>query len=389
LIVFDRAEYLERLARTKQAMAERGIEVLLVSDPCNINYLSGYDAWSFYVGQLLFVALDEEEPLWVGRGIDANAAKHTVFMGHERIIGYPDHYVQSGEGHPMHAMAEVVRERGWERRTLGVEKDSYYFSAHAFEQLLGKLPNTAVLDAGLMVNWLRVGKSEAEIELMRQAGRIAERAMTAAIETIAPGVRECDVAAAVYHAQMTGTEEFGGHYTSCQPFIPSGPAASAPHLPWTDQPHQRGRTTTIELCGCRHRYHAPLSRTVHLGEPPAELRRVAEAVLEGLGAALDAVKPGISCAEVEAVWRKTAAKHGVEKESRIGYSIGIGYPPTIGERTLSLRPGDETLLRPNMTLHLIPGIWRDDWGVVISESIRVTETGHETFCDLPRGLVQK
>ena len=82
-------------------------------------------------------------------------------------------------------------------------------------------------------------------------------------------------------------------------------------------------------------------------------------------------------------------RHGIVKESRIGYSVGLGYPPDWGERTLSLRPGDRTELQPNMTMHVIPGIWQDDWGIEISECIRITETGAETFCDFPRQLFVK
>jgi Xaa-Pro dipeptidase len=101
------------------------------------------------------------------------------------------------------------------------------------------------------------------------------------------------------------------------------------------------------------------------------------------------VKPGVTCEEVEGAWRKSIAKSGLVKESRIGYSIGCNYPPDWGEHTMSLRPNDKTVLQENMTLHCIPGIWMDDWGMEISESFRVTAKGHETLCTFPRELVVK
>ena len=104
---------------------------------------------------------------------------------------------------------------------------------------------------------------------------------------------------------------------------------------------------------------------------------------------LQAAKPGVTCEEVEAAWRATIERHGIVKESRIGYSAGLNYPPDWGEHTVSLRPGDKTVLEPDMTIHMIPGIWMDDWGVEISECFRVTETGHEKFCDFPQELVVK
>ncbi len=116
---------------------------------------------------------------------------------------------------------------------------------------------------------------------------------------------------------------------------------------------------------------------------------MAAVVVEGLNAALDAAQPGAACEEVEAAWRRTIARHGIVKESRIGYSAGLNYPPDRGEHTLGLRPGDTTVLEPNMTIHMIPGVWFDDWGIEISECFRVTETGPETLADFPRKLFVK
>lgn len=386
---FERVEYLERLEKTKRRMVEAGIELLVVADPSNIYYLSGYDAWSFYVPQVLLVNLEDEQPLWYGRQMDVNAARLTAFMDEEHLVGYPDEYVQSAERHPMQLVAALIRERGGRQRRIGVELDAYYFTPRAYQALAAGLPGAEFVEVDLLVNWVRVVKSPAELGYMRQAAQIVERAMRTAIEAIAPGVRECDVAAEIYRAQIGGTAEFGGTYTSSPPFIPTGARASAPHLVWTDAPYQPGTPTTIELVGSRHRYHAPLGRTVFLGTPPPHVREVAEVVVEGLSAALDAIRPGVTCHEVAAVFQRTIARHGIEKPSRVGYSVGIAYPPTFGERTLSLRAGDATVLEPDMTLHLIPGIWLDDWGLVITESLRVTETGHETFCTIPRQLFVK
>jgi ectoine hydrolase len=82
-------------------------------------------------------------------------------------------------------------------------------------------------------------------------------------------------------------------------------------------------------------------------------------------------------------------RHGIDKQSRCGYSVGLSYPPDWGERTMSLRPGDETILQPGMTFHFIPALWMEDWGLEITETILITETGVETFCDVPRRLFVK
>ena len=386
---FEKSEYESRLHKTKESMAARGIEVLLATDPANMGYLTGYDGWSFYVHQLLVVAIDADQPLWVGRGMDANAARVTTYLSGSNIHGYPDDYVQSTVKHPMDYVADLLKSKGWDKRPLGVEMDAYYFTAACLESLRRNLPDTSFSDATSLVNWVRVVKSPGEIELMQRAGRIIEHTMAVAFEAVAPGNRQCDAAAAIHQAQIGGTPEFGGDYTGLVAMLPSGVGTSTPHLTWTDEPFVEGEATILELAGCHRRYHCPMARTVFLGTPPAKVADTAKVVVEGLEAALDFVRPGVTSEAVEAVWRETIARHGIVKDSRIGYSTGLNYPPDWGEHTLSLRPGDTTVLEPNMTIHMIPGVWFDDWGIEISECFQVTEGGAVPFATVPRGLVVK
>ncbi len=387
MTVFSRAEFEQRIQKTKQSMEAQGLEVVLLADPANMNYLTGYDGWSFYTPQVVVLALDADQPLWIGRGMDVNGARHTVWIDQENIIGYPDSLVQVADNHPMRFAGECLKERGWSAKRIGVEKDAYYFSVRWLEELRHILPESAILDCSLLVNWVRAVKSEQEIALMQQAGQIAERAMQAALDNIRPGVRECDAVAEVYRAQMQGTPEFGGDYPAIVPMMPTGEKTSAPHLTWTDEPYRKDQAVNLELAGCRHRYHCPIARTAYLGStPPEKLQDLAQRTVDGLNLTLEAIKPGMKCEDVELVWRKHIAAFGLEKESRIGYSMGLNYPPDWGEHTMSLRPGDTTILAPNMTFHMILGMWMDDFGFECSESFRVTEDGCQTFARFPRKL---
>jgi len=387
MALFQAEEYLERIQNTKKRMADGGIDMLIVSDPANMNYLTGYDGWSFYVPQVVLVSLEDEQPLWVGRGMDANGAHHTTFLSEANIIGYPDDFVQSTVKHPMNFVAGEIKGRGWEKRNIAVEMDAYYFSARCFVELQKDLPDANFMDGNLLVSWVRIVKSDQEIKYMEQAGKISEKVMQTALDKLLPGVRECDAVAAVYQSQMAGTPEFGGDYPAIVPMMPTGEKTSAPHLTWTDDPYQKEQAVNLELAACRHRYHAPLARTAYLGQnPPDKLTRLAEHTVEGLNHTLDSIKPGMLCEEVEMVWRKHITKVGLEKESRIGYSMGLNYPPDWGEHTASLRPGDQTVMVPNMTFHMILGMWMDDYGFECSESFRVTVNGCTTFAEFPRKL---
>ncbi|WP_053220092.1 M24 family metallopeptidase [Virgibacillus senegalensis] len=387
--VFKVEEYKERLKRTKEQMAIEGLEVLLVTNPSNMNYLTGYNAWSFYVHQMVVVLLDEEEPRWIGRKQDANAAKETTWLQHQHILFYNDDYIQSPILHPMDAIARVLDKFGKGSCRIGVEMENYYFTAKALKQLERGLPDAKFLDATLLVNYLRMIKSDKEINYIKKAAVIAGQSMEKALEAIEPGRRENDAVADIYHAQISGTASFGGDYPAIVPLLPAGKRTSSPHITWSDRPYKKKDTVIVELAGCYQRYHAPLARTVVLGEPTEKVKSLAEVVVEGLNAALTAVKPGVTCEEIEEIWRKSIEKHGFIKDSRIGYSVGLSYPPDWGEHTASIRAGDKTILRPNMTFHMIPGIWFDSYGVEISETFQVTETGCSTLTTFPRKLFIK
>jgi ectoine hydrolase len=386
---FERSEYDQRLAKTRAAMAAQGIEVLIVTDPTNMAWLTGYDGWSFYVHQCVVVGPDGE-PLWYGRGQDANGARRTAWIAEHNIVGYPDHYVQSTERHPMDYLAtEVLAARGWAAKRIGVELDNYYFSAAAYASLQRHLPQATWIDATALVNWQRAVKSAREIEYMRIAARIVERMHQDILEHIEPGMRKNELVARIYATGITGVDGHGGDYPAIVPLLPTGADAAAPHLTWDDTPFARGAGTFFEIAGCYRRYHCPQSRTIYLGRPPQHFLEAERAIVEGIQAGLEAARPGNTCADIANAFFAVLKSHGIEKSSRCGYPIGASYPPDWGERTMSLRPSDHTVLEPGMTFHFMPGLWQDDWGLEITESILITDTGVETFCNTPRKLFVK
>ncbi|PJG50627.1 hydrolase [Bradyrhizobium forestalis] len=385
---FDRSEFAARVTAVKSEMGRRGIDILLLSEPANHNYLTGYNAYSFYTPQMVIVALNRDEPIWVGRFMDRVSASMTTYLAEDNIRAYSDRYVQSTLS-PYDFVAELVKELGGEKARIGVEMGGYYYSARAHADLVRALPFAQFVDADVLVNWIRIVKSPAEISIMRQAGQIADAMMKRAIDTIEPGVRECDIAAAVYHQMMSGTPEFGGAYTCSPPYLCIGERAIAPHAAWTDEPLPASTTINLELFGNRHRYQVNLSRSISVGKPPSGYQKLSEIVVEALNASLESVRPGRTCSDVAAVFRQTLARHGVEKEARLGYSIGVGFPPAVGERTASLRKGDVTVLRAGMVFHMMPGLWLDNVGITITQSFAVTDAGHEPLTSTPRKLFGK
>jgi Xaa-Pro dipeptidase len=388
--IFTYEEFQQRIRKTKEMMDKGGMEMLLVMDPANMNYLTGYDGWSFYVHQGVIISLDSENPFWFGREQDANGARITSWLPDDFIYGYPDEYVQSRYTHTMRWLADLLRAKGLDKKRFGLEMDGYWFNARMYVTLREELPQAVLMDGTNLVNWVKTVKSPAEIDYMKQAARICESVMQTAIEGIEVGIWEKDVAAKTAAAQIAGTDEYGGSSPAIFPIMPSAERTSSAHLTFDpDRQYQKNDVVLLELSGARHRYHAPLSRTVYLGQPPEDLRKTADGVVLGLQETLAFIEPGVTAEEVEERWRKAIAHTGLVKPSRVGYAYGLNYVPDWGEHTVSLRPGDKTILVPGMTLHFMPGIWLENYGFECSEPILVTENSCEKFIDFPQKLFVK
>jgi ectoine hydrolase len=385
----DVAEYTGRMSRVREAMGGKSFGALVVTDPANIYYLTGYNAWSFYTPQCLVVP-ESGEPVLFMRAQDAAGASNTAHLAADLIEGYPEPLVHRPDVHPFDWISERIRERELvdvaARPSVGIEGDSQFFSPRGYLALQAGLAGASLRDSGELVNWVRVVKSDFELAQLRAAGAIAQQAMETALGAVAAGRRQCDAVADIMAAQARGTADYGGDYPALVPLLPTGAGTGTPHLTWTEQEFRDGEATTIEIAGVYHRYHAPIARTVMLGQAPPRLASCAAVVREGMAAVLTAMRPGSTPDEVHATWDAIITANGLSKASRIGYSIGIGYPPDWGERTISLRHGDRTELTVGMCFHVMLGIWMDGWGYELSEPVAVTSDGVSRFTDLPQEL---
>ena len=383
---FSKAEYKDRLKKVQKSMQDKGIELLISQDTANMNYLTGYDAWSFYYAQCVLVHVNAEEPICFVRAQDAGGAYIKTYLQDENIIKYDEKYIHTWPSHPYDYLVEIIKQKKWDKLKIGLEMDSHYFTAYCYEKIKSGLPNAKLKDSERLVNWVRLIKSNAEIKLMKSAAQISEKGMKTAIESINPGVRQCDAVAEIQKTLFNGTTEFGGEYSSIATLLPTGKGTSASHLTATQDKFVSGEATIIELSGTYKRYHAPMARTVLLGKPDQKKIDAMKATNEALEAGISVTKPGNTANDVAQKFWSVLDKYNIKKESRTGYSIGIGYPPDWGEHTLNISKGDKTVLQPNVTFHMIAVMQFGDWGVEASESVRVTEKSSETFCKFNREL---
>ncbi len=377
-LYFPIEEYRRRLAGLRERMAERDLDVLLVSTPENICYLSGYQTPGYYCKQCLVVPL-EGDPVHATRGTEETNARALSWL--ERTTSYMD------DEEPVELFASVLADDGFAKSRIGVEKASWFLTVADFERLHELLPEAKFADGSMLAEACRVIKSEPEIAYIREAAGAAAAGMQAAIEVIGEGVTEDEVAAEVQRVITA----MGSEYPGLPVFVASGVRSSWAHATWSGRRIEAGDPVIIEISGCFKRYSAALMRSAVVGPPSDQLRRMADAARRGLDEMLDAIRPGRPLGEVWEVWASALERVGFEgRFKRTGYSIGINFPPDWGEGyILSFRRGEARLLEENMTFH-IPSLVKifglADSGT--SETVRVSASGCEVLTDFdPRLFV--
>ncbi len=359
-LAFPKAEYVKRVKKVQREMRRKGIDVLLATDPGNMNWLTGYDGWSFYVHQGVIVSLDEEEPIWFGRAMDRSAALLRCYMKDDKLVAYPEEYVQNLHKHPMEWLAKnIFFARGWHDATIATEMDNYYYSAQAHLSLVSNLWKARFVDSQNLVNWARCIKSEKEIEYMKIAGRITSKIHQRILDVARVGIPKSFVVAQIYETAIEGVDGYSGDYPSIVPLLPSGKEASASHITWDNKPFKANEGTFFEVSGCYKRYHCPMSRTLYMGKPSERFLNAEKALLEAIDTGLEQAKPGNKASDIAKALDNVMLKYGIDRHgARCGYPIGVSYPPDWGERTFSIRASDNTILKAGMTFHFMPGIWK-------------------------------
>ncbi|MER9325705.1 Xaa-Pro peptidase family protein [Mesorhizobium sp. M0626] len=380
LPAFRQDEYRERTGKLRQQMAACGMDALLVMNEDNMNYLTGYDGYSEYVPQLALVRQDDEDPWLILREIDTLCATPTSYLPQSRILSYPEKYIGSIQRTAWEPIGDLIRGLTKSNR-IGVELTAKTFGIKDHAALSNSMDLSKAIDADGMIGKLKMVKSQTELAYMEQAGKIVDRAMQMGRLDMAVGARECDVGAAVVHALCKGTPEYPGGVFML-PQMPTGSPANAPHLLWSDASYKMGSQTNFELGAFRHRYACALSRTVFLGEPTARAQHLHRAALDGYLAQVETIRPGVKCSDVWHAFERAFKPYGVRKESRSGYSMGLGWMDGGG----SFQADDDTIIEANMAFHVLIGIFEKDDGYIFSETVKVTENGVKSLSNMSREM---
>ena len=375
--VFDLQEFESRRENVRRQMALQGIDTLILHSAPNILYLSGHHTLNIWDYQC-FVIPAEKPPFMVlwqferGR-FEASAVQTELEL-------YPTH------ADPIEETCNALRRRGMDQGTIALEAQSRYLVPKMHDSLRDALHGARTVNGSGIVDNVRNIKSAMEIEVMRLAAGITDRAVTAGYTCIRDGISDSEIAAQVA-AELIRGNSLG---FSVYPIVSAGYRAGMPHNSNNGHIISNGETIFIECSPSLHWYHAPLMRTAALGTVSQEAEQFATLATETVEAMLEVVRPGETASDIARVAEAKIApiRDRILFHEVYGYPVGIGFPPTWGEESgFAIVVNNHRPLAAGMVFH-IPMTLRINgvMGVGLSQTFVVTENGCETLSELPLEL---
>jgi Xaa-Pro dipeptidase len=379
-LAFEIGEYRERLQATKAAMATRGLSTLLLFSPFSIYYLSGMDGETVYGTEALIVPMDGD-PTLVLHAFERGRAANTAWV--ENVVTFSDQPLL------IDGVVGALRELGLATGHIALEQRWVAPAApplgpQSYQQLAESLPGATLHDAYGLVDELRLRKSPAEVDYMREAAALTEVGMDAGFGAMGAGVSDRVVAASICDAIYRG----GSDLMCWGPVVASGYRSGAPHSTFNGRQLEAGDTVLMEVTGQIRRYVGPALRTATIGPPSAEVERLAHAAEEGVATVIATSGPGVPASEVARAGLAAVdpiLQGGYGFHGTFGYPIGIGYPPTWGDwRGFLTRPTNDRPLESGMTFHLAVALRKyGEFGVCQSQTMVVTDDGAVALTSFP------
>lgn len=423
---FSDCEYELRLGRVRAAMADRGLDACLISSPENVYYLCGLDNQGYFAYQLLAIPL-EGAPVLITRAMERATIRDRV--PGVRHVGYPDGveplppgeererdlvYATCGDAGevaglqpwsmsygvatrkaahadvpvPVKATIAALIEAGLATARLGLELGSSFLPHRIAEGVMAGLPDATWCDASGLVDQVRIVQSSLELAVTREAARVSDAMMMAAIAAAGPGIHEREVMSAIYDALF----RHGGTYPGFIPLVRTTRTLDHEHSTWGEGKLGRRDILFLEMAGCSRRYHAPIGRLVFVGKAPSRAEKMNALCVEAFDRAVESIAPGAIAGDVYRAWQASLDASGLSHYSRhhCGYSVGIGFPPSwVGSGPpVGLRPDARFELRSGMVFHLMSWLLRTGRGdSFVSDTVVVTDDGCEVLTRTPREVV--
>ena len=364
---FTADDYRARMERAARSAADAGLAGLLVAPGPDMVWLTGYTPTAVTERLTVLVLAPGRDPVLVVPTLEAPDAEHAVGASALTLRDWTD-----GKD-PYAVTAALLDDHG----RFGISDNTWAMHLLGLQRTLPGTSYASLTDALPM---LRAVKDAAELELLAAAGAAADRAFEEIRKVPFAGRRESDVG----HDLADLLRRFG-HSQVDFTIVGSGPNGANPHHEVGDRVIQDGDMVVLDFGGLKDGYGSDTTRTVHVGEPTEEERRVHDIVRAAQEEGFRAVRPGVACQEVDRAARAviTDAGYGEYFIHRTGHGIGVTThePPYMIE-------GEEQPLVPGMCFSVEPGIYLPGrFGVRIEDIVTVTEDGGRRFNDTTREMV--
>lgn len=337
---------LMNVPRAKAVMAKERLAALVATTPENVTYTSGYWAMSQWIrrgpqayavhpapghGEPCIIASTGALDLVADQDPPVKAVQRYGFFVVEvdpeaalelRDVRLRDLVALEDDGDPVTALVKALRGRGLDGARVGI--DEYGIPPDYLAKLREALPKTAFVPAWEVFRQIRAIKTPEEVARLRTSARIAEKSIAAALAVARPGATECDLAVAFHE---TTIREGAVPVLGC---IGAGPRSALPNAQPTDRRLAPGDVIRFDVGGRYRHYRADIARIASLGEPSTKVRRYHHAIRAGMLSAIEAMKPGVRCADIFELAMETVRKEGLPhyRRNHVGHGIGLdGYDP--------------------------------------------------------------
>ncbi|HJS85750.1 MAG TPA: Xaa-Pro peptidase family protein [Acetobacteraceae bacterium] len=378
---FTREEFQRRIEAATRSLATRGLDGLLIFQQESMYYLTGYDSFGFCFFQCLYLGTDGRLAL-ITRSADLRQARRTSIIPDVRV------WTDEAGARPAAQLRVMLEDLGARGRRLGIETNAYGLShAHgnAVEEALKGF--CALEDASGLVDGLRAVKSPAELDCVRKAGKLADRALEAGLNEIRAGADEAAILAAMQGAVLAA----GGDYPGNEFIVGSGEDALLCRYKSGRRRLSAEDQLTLEFAGVWRHYHAALMRTVVIGRPRLEHVRMQAACREALEACEAVLRPGHAAGEVFDAHARVMDAHGMGPHclNACGYSLGARFAPSWMDPPMFHR-GNPVALTPGMVLFAHMILMDSDHGaaMTLGRTYIVTEQAPEPLSRASLDLIR-
>ncbi len=377
---FPEAEFRNRQERTRRAIAEAGLDWLLVISPVSLHWLTGSDTKGYTSFQCLPMSAAPRPLVMFARETDRNELEADTLI--DELRGWNGREPED----PVDAFERLVGELDLRNARVGMEVPSWYLHPHHYLRIKSMLGYALVAEPTTLITDLKLVKSPLELTYIRESARIAGEAMDALLAGVAEGRTELELAAAAFNKLLSSGSGLPASTMNLVTGDRCGIVLGAP----TTRRLQRGDPGHAEVAAAYRRYTSTIGRVWSLGAPSARLLELHAVVRRASEACIAAMRDGVLTTVPHEAAKQVFVEAGLDhyRQHTTGYGIAPGFPPSWGE-PVNMFAGNRYTLRAGMVVSVEPNLFirQERLGVRIIDNVLITETGAELLSPRPRALV--